>query len=74
MTVVQDVEDGVATHVDARMKRVKVEFDAYHLRKTVYEMSAREDGLEGSLNWRPVDGPEGDGDVLESLRRTSWAN
>ena len=52
MTVVKDVEDGVATHVDARMKRGKVEFDAYHLRKTVYEMSAREDGLEGSLNDR----------------------
>lgn len=74
VTITQDVEEGVATHLNATMKAGKVEFDAYHLRKSVYEKSVRKGGLEGALVWRPVDSPDIDSDVLESLRSPSWAN
>lgn len=72
VTVIKDVEDGVATHLDATMKTGKIEFDAYHLRKSVYERSAWEGGLEGTLNWRPLDSPDINGGVLENLRSSAW--
>ena len=74
VTVTRDVEEGVATHLNATMKTGKVEFDAYHLRKSVYEKSASEGGLEGALTWRSVDSLDIHMDVLEMLRSTSWAN
>lgn len=74
VTIIKDVEEGVATHLDATMKTGKVEFDAYHLTKNVYESSALEGGLVGALTWRPVDSPDIHSDVLESLRSSSWGN
>ncbi len=74
VTIERNVEEGVATHLTATMKRGKVEFDAYHLSKKLYERSAREGGLEGALTWRPVDSPDIRTDVLESLRTPSWDN
>ena len=72
VNITKDVEEGVATHLVATMKSGIVEFDAYHLSKSVYEKSAREGGLEGSLLWRPVDSPDIRTDVLESIHSPSW--
>ena len=74
VTIQKDVADGVATHLTAAMKSGKIEFDAYHLNKTLYESSAREGGLEGALTWRAVDSPDIDSRVLESLDNSSWAS
>ncbi|CAF9922408.1 MAG: hypothetical protein ALECFALPRED_002078 [Alectoria fallacina] len=72
VTITKDVEKGVATHLESTMKTGKVEFDAYHLTKNVYERSAWEGGLEGALTWRSVESPDIDSGVLESLRSSSW--
>ena len=72
VTITKDVKDGVATHLDATMRTGKVEFDAYHLTKRLYESCAREGGLEGALIWRPVDSPDMRRDVLESIHDSSW--
>lgn len=53
VTITGDVEGGVATHLET-MTDPKVEFDAYHLQKSVYEIAARAGGLQGALTWRPV--------------------
>ena len=45
------VEDGIAFHVHADTRRGTVDFDCFHLRKDVYEASAREGGLCGELAW-----------------------
>lgn len=74
VTITKDVEGGVATHLDATMRSGKVEFDAYHLTKRVYECSAWDGGLEGALNWRPVDSPDIRRDVPESIHSASWGN
>ncbi len=74
VSVTKDFDEGVATHLDAMMKTGKVAFDAYHLTKSVYEMSACEGGLRGSLTWRPVDSPDIRSDILESIRSPSWAD
>ena len=72
VTVVGDVEGGVATHLKARMRAGMVEFDAFHLRKSLYEEAAREGGLKGALRWTEVDSPDIGGDVLEKLRSPEW--
>ncbi|KAM0799153.1 S-adenosyl-L-methionine-dependent methyltransferase [Usnea florida] len=74
VTLVGDVEGGVATHLNAKMRTGTVEFDAFHLRKSVYEGAAREGGLEGALRWRGVDSPDIRGDVLEQLRSPEWGD
>lgn len=74
MTIVKDVEEGIATHLCATMKTGKVEFDGYHLTQNLHERSARESGLKGALTWRPVDSPDIDVAVLQSLRSSSWSN
>ena len=45
------VEDGITLHVHADTRRGTVDFDCYHLRKEVYEASARAGGLCGQLAW-----------------------
>lgn len=74
MTITKDVKEGVATHLDATMTSGKVEFDAYHMTKRLYESSAREGRLEGALIWRPVDSPDICRDVLDSIHSSSWGN
>ena len=71
VTIVKDVEEGLATHLEATMKTGQVEFDAYHLTKSLYESSAWEGGLEGTLTWRPVDSPDINNEVLDSLGSSS---
>ena len=46
------VEDGITVHVHADTTLGDVDFDCYHLRKDVYEASAREGGFRGELAWR----------------------
>lgn len=55
VSVTGEVADGVATHLVAVIGSGTVEFDAYHLRKEVYEQSAIEGGMRGTLAWRPID-------------------
>ena len=45
------VEDGCVVHLHADTSDGDVEFDCYHLRKEVFEASAREGGLRGDLAW-----------------------
>lgn len=45
------MEDGIFFHVHADTTHGDVDFDCYHLRKEVYEASAREGGLHGELAW-----------------------
>ena len=45
------VEDGFAIHLHADTSHGDVDFDCYHLRKEVFEASAREGGLRGELAW-----------------------
>ena len=72
VTVRGDVEDGVATHVDAITKSAKVEFDTFDLRKDVHESAAREGGFKGNLTWRRVTIPEGYGDGLGDEGDEAW--
>ena len=72
VTIQRDVAEGVATHLTAAMKSGKIEFDAYHLNKSLYERSAREGGLRGALTWRAVDSPDIDSDVLKGFDSSSW--
>lgn len=52
------VEDGVTIHVHADTRLGDVDFDCYHLRKAVYEASAREGGLRGELAWSVTTVPD----------------
>ena len=45
------VDDGISFHVYADTRCGNVEFDCYHLRKDVYEASAKEGGLRGEVTW-----------------------
>ena len=74
VNITKDVEEGVATHLVAKMTSATVEFDGYHLSQRLYEKSAREGGMEGRLLWRSVDSPDIRKDVLESIHSKSWEN
>ena len=50
-TVTGVVEDGITMHVHADTRHGNVDFDCYHLRKEVYEASAREAGFRRDLAW-----------------------
>ena len=50
-SVTKVLEDGIAVHVHADTRHGNVDFDCYHLRKEIYEASAREGGLRGKLTW-----------------------
>lgn len=52
------VEDGITIHVHADTRQGDVDFDCYHLRKGVYEASARDGGLRGELAWRVTAVPD----------------
>ena len=52
------VEDGFAFHAHVDTKYGDVDFDYYHLRKDVYEASAREGGLRGELVWNVTSLPD----------------
>lgn len=74
-SVNEHVEDGVFFHVKGHTPLGDVDFDCYHLRKSIYEEAAREAGLKGELRWGKTEVPErwlrGEGDggaSLEELR------
>ncbi|KAL8787326.1 MAG: hypothetical protein Q9195_007821 [Heterodermia aff. obscurata] len=50
----EDVPNGLSTHLICMLPSGTVEFDAYHLEKAVYETSAKEGGLKGELTWQPA--------------------
>ncbi|KAI4086083.1 MAG: hypothetical protein LQ344_007861 [Seirophora lacunosa] len=56
--ITHSVDDGIATHVVAPTRAGTVEFDTFHLRKSLYEESAREGGMLGALSWRQVSIPQ----------------
>ncbi|KAL8866617.1 MAG: hypothetical protein Q9174_006193 [Haloplaca sp. 1 TL-2023] len=47
------IDDGISAHLTAKFDAGMIEFDVYHLRKSVYESAARAAGLEDELIWRP---------------------
>lgn len=52
------VEDGISFHVHADTRHGDVDFDCYHLKKEVYEASAREGGLSGESAWSVTTVPD----------------
>lgn len=61
----EDIPDGISTHAVCILTSGTIEFDAYHLKKTVYETSAKEGGLTGDLFWQPIHLPPGETQDLE---------
>ena len=64
MSVVEEVEDGVKTHLCAPTEP-RVEFHNYHLRRSVYESAAKVGGMDGELRWvraRKVEGVDREGE------------
>ncbi|KAI4177677.1 MAG: hypothetical protein LQ343_000140 [Gyalolechia ehrenbergii] len=68
--VKNDIDDGVALHIITTVESGRLEFDNFHLRKSIYEAAAREGGLMGKLVWKDVEIPQGivDGEVRERDR------
>ena len=52
------VEDGITMHVHADTSVGDVDFDCYHLRKDIYEASAREGGFHGEIAWSVTQVPD----------------
>ena len=52
------VEGGITFHAHADTRHGDVDFDCYHLRKEVYETSAREGGLRGEVAWSVTTVPD----------------
>ena len=48
---IRDVDEGMYFHVYGDTPIGDVDFDCYHLKKSVYEEAAREAGLKGDLEW-----------------------
>ena len=71
VTATRVVEGGIETHLDATVNTGKVELDAYHLTKSVYEKSAWEGGLKGPLTWRALDSPDIQNEILDRFRGPS---
>ncbi|KAL8955987.1 MAG: hypothetical protein Q9183_006458, partial [Haloplaca sp. 2 TL-2023] len=47
-----EVDDGIVTRLTATLNAGKIEFENYHLRRSVYEDAARAGGMEGELSWQ----------------------
>lgn len=56
--VIEDVEDGIYFNVHGDTEVGEVDFDCYHLQKSLYEAAAREAGLNGQLKWGVTSVPE----------------
>ena len=61
----QDVDDGVATLVTADIEPERLQFNSYHLKSIVYEKAAREGGMKGTLEWRPIIFPSDESQLSE---------
>lgn len=59
------VKDGINLHVHAGTRLGDVDFDCYHLRKEVYETSAKQGGLCGELVWSVTTVP---GDLFKNRK------
>ncbi|KAI4206689.1 MAG: hypothetical protein LQ346_000981 [Caloplaca aetnensis] len=59
------VADGVAVRVTADIGSEKVQFDNYYLRSSVYEQAAREGGMKGDLEWKPIVFPPKEAHLFE---------
>ena len=55
---IRDVDEGMYFHVHGDTPIGEVDFDCYHLKKSVYGEAAREAGLLGELTWGFTDVPE----------------
>ena len=72
LTVKQEIEDGVQTHLLAVTKAGKVEFDGYYLSRNVYEESARAGGMTGTFSWKSMVIPEEREDRPKDVDDKSW--
>ena len=61
-----EVEDGITVEVVTVTRSKTIEFDCFHLRMSVYEASAREGGMKGTLEWKPTLLPEGSEELWRS--------
>ncbi|KAL8749246.1 MAG: hypothetical protein Q9184_006882 [Pyrenodesmia sp. 2 TL-2023] len=68
--VIGDVADGVATRVTADIKPEKVQFENYHLKSSVYQQAAREGGMKGELEWKPIIFPPEESHLFG--RKANW--
>ncbi|KAL9615086.1 MAG: hypothetical protein Q9167_000509 [Letrouitia subvulpina] len=50
----QKVKNGVKAHLVADFGSATLEFDSYHLERSVYYTAAKAGGLEGTLIWKPA--------------------
>ncbi|KAL8712081.1 MAG: hypothetical protein Q9220_003515 [cf. Caloplaca sp. 1 TL-2023] len=57
-SVNEHVIEGIYFHVKGHTPLGDVDFDCYHLKKSVYEEAARKAGLKGELRWGLTDVPE----------------
>ncbi|KAI4153530.1 MAG: hypothetical protein L6R39_001547 [Caloplaca ligustica] len=65
-----DVEDGVATRVTADTRPEKIQFDNFHLRGSVYEEAAKEGGMNGKFEWKPIIMPPEESQLFQ--RKDNW--
>lgn len=61
----QDVNDGVMTHVTADIEPERLQFDSYHLESNVYKQAAKEGGMKGTLEWKPIIFPSDESQLFE---------
>ncbi|KAG8527757.1 uncharacterized protein KY384_007911 [Bacidia gigantensis] len=61
MTPTKDVEGGVGTRIDAMTKTGFVTFEAFHLRRSIFEQAAKGGGFTSGVMWRRVTLPENEG-------------
>jgi SAM-dependent methyltransferase len=67
-----EVPDGFATHVTGHTEPVEVQFDNFHLRKSVYEKSARDGGMDAGLAWKSVELPSEDENKPYGVEGSYW--
>ena len=68
----EDVLNGMGIHAVCICAGVTIEFDAYHLKKSVYETAAKEGGLSGEFTWQTIHLPPGETQVPELKRSEEY--
>ena len=57
--IIGENDNGVQIETTASVEPVPVKFQAYHLKKSIYERAARDAGMNGEMEWRGIAIPEG---------------
>ena len=67
-SILNEVEDGFKVHVVGLTHPQEVHFDCFHLRKEIYETTAREAGMRGKLEWKRISIPNDETDKKDLLQ------